>query len=394
MSIKRHFFAEKARQLISTALGVTMAASALFTATPAAAADSTSFSDVPADSYYYSSIQNLASRGIMNGYENGTFQPDAPINRADTVYAFYQMEHAPAVSGSMTFGDVESIDPAYDAILWANQNGIVTGYDAGRFGPKDTLTREQFATILRRYNDYKNRVFLSMDFLREYPDTARISAFAKENMRWAIAEGILKGVNNQYIAPQDSNSRGQAAVILERYENKASALTFTGGDVTQYKLDTYARQIVERYGTDLLTLFNWVVRNIVYVHGPMNLSVEQYAMNAFEQRVGNCLNFAAAFYQIGKYLGLPIRFVQGSVLYTNGTYGVHAWTLINENGKEWVYDPEAQYELGGSFFHQDPNYPRINYIYPAGQAPAQGPARVTTASLDLNEHYVEDGILY
>lgn len=67
----------------------------------------------------------------------------------------YRHDNEPTVAGENPFADVKDTQYYADAINWAAENDIVTGYDETTFGPDDTITREQMATILYRYAAYK-----------------------------------------------------------------------------------------------------------------------------------------------------------------------------------------------------------------------------------------------
>ena len=76
--------------------------------------------------------------------------------RAQLAVIFYRMEGSPKVEGKNSFTDVE-YGPGtawyYDAVTWAEQSGVVGGYDNGKFGPGDPVTREQLAAIFLRLTD-------------------------------------------------------------------------------------------------------------------------------------------------------------------------------------------------------------------------------------------------
>lgn len=152
-------------------------------------------------------------------------------------------------------------------------------------------------------------------------------------------------------------------LFLDRNGNEVS--------YTDYVISQECQRVFEQVGTSLASVFNWVVSSITYRSDSLYKSAEEYALQGFQQHWGNCLAFAATFYYLASELGFTARLVKGNVLYTNGNVGVHGWVMINENGKEYIYDPEAEYELGGNgkFFREDPNYPYINYLYPSGQGP-------------------------
>ena len=96
-------------------------------------------------------------------------------------------------------------------------NGIVAGYSDERFGPNDTITREQMATILYRYAQYKVYDTTDKANLSKYTDTAQVGSYAVEAIRWANAEGLVSGTSDTTLTPGGSATRAQAAVILTRF---------------------------------------------------------------------------------------------------------------------------------------------------------------------------------
>ena len=91
----------------------------------------------------------------MNGVGNGKFAPNDTTTRAQVVTMLWRLEGSPAYVGMSEFSDVDNEQWYGPAIRWASAEGIVNGYDDGRFGANDAVTREQLVTILYRYAQYK-----------------------------------------------------------------------------------------------------------------------------------------------------------------------------------------------------------------------------------------------
>ena len=93
-------------------------------------------------------------KGLMSGISATTFAPNTNITRAQIAVIFYRMAGSPAVEGKNHFTDVEygpGTVGLYDAVTWAQQNGIMGDFDGKKFGPDDPVTREQLASIFYRY---------------------------------------------------------------------------------------------------------------------------------------------------------------------------------------------------------------------------------------------------
>ena len=103
------------------------------------------------------------------------------------------------------------------AVYWARMNGIVAGYSDELFGPNDTITREQMATILYRYAQHKGYDTTAKADLSRFTDTAQVGSYAVETIRWANAEGLVNGTSATTLSPKGSATRAQVASILTRF---------------------------------------------------------------------------------------------------------------------------------------------------------------------------------
>lgn len=175
------------------------------------------FSDIASNAWYYDAVQFVYERGMMNGTDNGRFTPGGTTDRAMIVTILYRLEGEPNVSGS-SFSDVASSAYYADAVAWAAANDIVNGISTTRFAPNDPITREQMATILYRYAQYKGYdTSVGGTTLNGFNDASRISSYATTAMQWAVSEGLINGVTSTTIDPQGSAIRAQTATILMRF---------------------------------------------------------------------------------------------------------------------------------------------------------------------------------
>lgn len=178
------------------------------------------FSDVT-DGWYQNAVAYVVENRLMNGMGDGsTFEPGTPTSRGMLVTILYRLEGEPAVSGSSGFADVAASQWYTKAVIWASANGIVDGYGNGSFGPGDPITREQFATILYRYAQYKKLNTSASNDLSGYTDADRVSSWAADGMKWANGSGLITGVTSTTLVPGNKASRAEAATILMRYCEK------------------------------------------------------------------------------------------------------------------------------------------------------------------------------
>lgn len=174
------------------------------------------FADVAKGSWYYEGVRYAYENGLMNGTGEGTFSPDLPTSRGMLVTILYRLAGSPA-AGSASFNDVAKGQWYADGVAWASANGVVTGYPDGSFRPNDTITREQMAAILYQYARIQGKLDDSRADLSIFSDLDSLSAYAKEPMSWAVAQGLFSGVSADTLAPGGSTTRAQAAVILTAF---------------------------------------------------------------------------------------------------------------------------------------------------------------------------------
>lgn len=174
------------------------------------------FTDIPEGFWCYDEVGYVYERGLMNGTGPATFTPNGSTTRSMIVAILYRMEGSPAVAPG-AFTDV-SADMYYaSAVAWASANGIVNGYSDGTFRPNAAITREQMAAFLYRYARYKGGDVSGRADLSAYADAAGIAGYAVEAMAWANAAGLINGTSQTTLSPRGTATRAQAAVILTRF---------------------------------------------------------------------------------------------------------------------------------------------------------------------------------
>lgn len=177
------------------------------------------FVDVPGDAWYAGGVRYVYAHGLMNGTGNWRFSPNRTTTRAMIVTILYRLEGSPRVYGTSQFGDVEAGSWYEDAVIWATQNDIVEGYTSKTFGPNDPITREQMAAMLYRYADYCRCDMSAGRYvdLSKYSDMNEISDYAIPALRWAVGEEIIEGRTGKRLAPTDTATRAEVAVMLMRF---------------------------------------------------------------------------------------------------------------------------------------------------------------------------------
>ncbi len=176
------------------------------------------FTDISSDDWFADDIIWAYENGLMNGISAAAFAPGDNTTRAMIVTILHRLEGTPK-SGENPFADIAEGMYYYDAVLWASENKIVNGYGDGRFGPEDSITREQMALILMNYAKFKGYDVTAQAELSKFDDGADISDWAITAVSWANAEGLLQGDGTK-IMPGEYATRAQVAAIFNRFTKK------------------------------------------------------------------------------------------------------------------------------------------------------------------------------
>ena len=129
----------------------------------------------------------------------------------------YRLAGEPDSKAENVYSDVADAAWYTEAVLWASEAGVVTGYGDGTFGPEDNITREQMAAMLYRYAAYQKYDVTATSDLQGFSDAGSISAWALEALEWAHAEQLINGRSTTTIVPGGSATRAEAATILMRF---------------------------------------------------------------------------------------------------------------------------------------------------------------------------------
>ncbi len=182
----------------------------------------TMFPDTGAGAWYSDAVAYAVGRGIMTGYKSGLFGTSDGIQRQDFLVMLARMDGVDLtdyVDQHGHFPDVAKNSYYEAAVMWGYENGIVTGYNNGRFGVGDKITREQLVTFLQRYAVYKGydvsyssttATLIGMT----YTDYKNVTAFAKDAVTWALDNGVIKGKTATTIVPQGTAQRCEVAQMM------------------------------------------------------------------------------------------------------------------------------------------------------------------------------------
>ncbi len=155
------------------------------------------FTDV-ANHWAKDAINYVTDKGLMNGTGSNTFSPNASTTRGMlmTVLARYAGEDT---AGGATWYE--------KGMNWAKAKGVSDGTH-----PTVNITREQLVTMLYRYAGSPK----ANGSLNSFSDAASVNSYAVNAMQWAVANGIVNGLNGK-LNPQNNATRAQVAAILMRF---------------------------------------------------------------------------------------------------------------------------------------------------------------------------------
>ncbi len=176
------------------------------------------FTDVAENAWYYDSVRYVYVNGLMNGTSDTEFAPTASLTRAMLVTVLWRLENEPVVNYLMPFDDVAEDTWYSEAVRWAVAEGIVNGVEDTKFAPDNNITREQIATIMYRYAEYKGIAPTGAWAIRlDYSDLATIADYAMDGVMYCNLKGIMTGKENNNFAPKDNATRAEIATILQRF---------------------------------------------------------------------------------------------------------------------------------------------------------------------------------
>ena len=193
-----------------------LVAALLVTMIPSAFA-ANSFTDVRSTDWFSDAVSYVQERGLMSGTSATHFSPNEPTTRAMLVTILYRAAGQPETTGQSSFADVLARDYFANAVAWASENNIVTGYSRTRFGSNDPVSREQIATLLWRYAGSP-----SAGSAQNFADRNQISDYAADAVNWARANGIVNGRPGNRFDPKANATRAEVATILRNFLSQQS----------------------------------------------------------------------------------------------------------------------------------------------------------------------------
>lgn len=174
------------------------------------------FADVPTRYWAADNIAFVTARGLYNGTSASAFSPEKGMTRGMLAKVLHNLESNPQSGMGTAFTDVSADTWCKEAVSWAADAGIITGYADGSFHQEKMINREQLAVMLYRYAGSPAHHGTALNF----SDANRLSGYAQDAMSWAVENGIIGGTAQGTLNPQGTATRAQVAAMLTRFLNQ------------------------------------------------------------------------------------------------------------------------------------------------------------------------------
>lgn len=330
------------------------------------------FTDVDVSAWYAEAVRQMTGFGLVNGYADGTFLPNASITRAEFVTILSRFPHEEADS-DMLFIDVPETHWAFDAVNTALAQGWVTGDPSGLFRPNDSITRAEVVTILNRVLGRQGDAVMAAtgEGIRVMPDVP--------DTHWAYLAMLEATTDHEYEMTDGIESwtsyDKETTTLAEGWHNIGGLLFHVNADrqfdrnttVDGLELDRNGRYTTGSEQLDkLLTsavagvvndkmtqleklraVYDYAKKTFGYLGiGTVDTSKDgwqiEQAINMLTSKRGNCYSWSSAFTYLARQVGFDAKAVVGTGVSPKGSESVHAWTEITIDGVAYTFDPQIE----------------------------------------------------
>ena len=173
-------------------------------------------------------VNNMSSRMVVNSATEKLFEPDRDITRSEFAAAIVRALGLRLEKGAAPFRDVSVDDEYNSAIKTAAAFNLINGFEDGTFRPNAPITREQAMTIIAKamsITGLKDKLDpAASEQLARYADGGSVAAWAQDGVAYTIEAGIVNGREGGKLAPQAFITRAEAAAIIERLLKKSELI--------------------------------------------------------------------------------------------------------------------------------------------------------------------------
>ena len=178
------------------------------------------FVDMESAAWAAMAVESLADRGIVHGYDDSAFRPQANITRAEFVKLLVTAFAPNSADASSSFDDVKEGDWYYQYVSQSVALGFVMGYENNVFAPDSNISREDMAVMIARVA--KNHGFAAKD-AAGFADSAFIADYAADSVALLQSLGLVKGADNMFY-PEKSATRAESAYMIYNLLNMMEGL--------------------------------------------------------------------------------------------------------------------------------------------------------------------------
>ena len=328
------------------------------------------FTDVDVSAWYADAVRQMTGFGLVNGYTDGTFKPNAKITRAEFVAILSRLPHD-AIGTDKSFNDVPKTNWAYDAVQTALAQGWISA--GTNFRPNAPITRAETVTILNRVlgRQADKQTIYTSDGIRVMPDVPDTHwaywdmleattdhKFSKEN---GTEEWTSFDQETTDLTPGWHNIGGKLFYVNE--DKQFAHDTFIGSlelDHNGYyitgstELDALLASAVKSVVNDSMTqqqklraVYDYAKNTFGYLGiGAADTSKSDWALTSatdmLKNHKGNCYSWAAAFTYLARQVGFDAQAIPGTGVSPKGSESVHAWTEITIDGTAYTFDPQIE----------------------------------------------------
>lgn len=178
------------------------------------------FADVPEGHWAHTYVTELYNYGVVSGYPDGSFKPDALITRGEFIKLITDSLNINDGGGQVAeFTDVTPENWVYPYVRRLASVGCISGYEDGSCGVLKIISREEAAVLIERVLKYKNTSFIDAG-ANDFADENDIADYAKEAVKTLSGAGIISGFEDGSFMPKANLTRAQAAAIIFKAASK------------------------------------------------------------------------------------------------------------------------------------------------------------------------------
>jgi len=326
-----------------------------------------SFPDAAPGEWYTPAVSAMAGLGILPGYDDGSFRPTQAVTRAETAQALAQL--IPADGPEKIFRDVSSGHPAYAAISAVGGFGLFGGDENGNFNPDAGLQRAEAAVVFNKLlGRSPDPAAIYSRSLRYFPDVPTTHWAYAQVMEAATTHGhtlsgsgeLWRDVQPEAVPLDDgcyrlngrlycvSGGRFLRSEAKDCFYFDAEGRYTTGDTALDNQLNALVEQLTDSSMTrdkKLKALYNYCRDNFSYLKRPLVAAgttgwEPEYASAFLSMGKGNCYSFSSLFCLLAREIGQPAYTVVGGL---GKNASPHGWVEIRLDGTNYMFDPQLEW---------------------------------------------------